>query len=202
MKILDIGVDHDGHRRHVHAKEFLLETIEKNKNPEFICATCGKGFAVKSTYLNHLVKHTVPPYHKVCEYCGDQFETRKDYSKHYQSKHSQSRKQSTAVKCDECGKTFMQLKRLNHHLRTIHLGIIKKVKKTPKPCPTCNKVFFTNETLAYHMNVHTGAKPFKCFYCENAYQNRSNRNNHIKKSHPDLCQKQKEAVTTEEEGQD
>lgn len=186
------------HRRRVHAKEFLLEKIEKNKETKFICATCGKGYAVKSTYWNHLVTHTLPPYHKACEYCGEQFDKRKEYSKHYRDKHQlKTQSSSTNVKCEDCGKTFANLACLTIHLRTVHLGIKKRKKGKPIPCPTCNKIFFSNETLAYHMNVHTGAKPYKCYYCENAYQNKSNRLNHIKKSHPDLYQKQKEAVAAE-----
>ena len=205
MKIFDIGVDHDGHRRHVHAKEFVLERIEKIKNPEFICATCGKGYHLKTTYWNHLVTHNLPPYHKTCDHCGEKFDSRKEYAKHYRDKHKLRTQSSSTnlLPCEDCGKTFANLSNLTKHLRRVHLGIKKKLTKTPKPCPTCDKVFYTNENLTYHMNVHTGAKPYKCFYCENAYQNRSNRTNHIKKSHPEVShQKQKEAVITEEEGQD
>ena len=93
----------------------------------------------------------------------------------------------------------MNVTRLINHMKLVHLGLKKTQKKKKTiPCPTCNKTFPDQENLNYHMNVHSGAKPYKCFYCEAAYQNKSNRLNHMKKSHPDLYQKQKQAPITEE----
>ena len=184
------------HRKRVHTKEVILEEENAKKvNPEFICSTCGKGYSVKQSYLDHLVTHRpTPPYHKVCEHCGDQFDSRKEYAKHYNRKHAVPKR--SEGKCEDCGKTFKNLKQ---HVKIAHLGL-KKTRK-PVPCPECNKIFSSNENLSYHMNVHTGAKPYQCFYCENAYQNKSNRNNHIKKSHPELYQKnggRNENVVSEE----
>jgi len=185
------------HRKRVHTKEVILEEENAKKvNPEFICSTCGKGYSVKQSYLDHLVTHRpTPPYHKVCEHCGDQFDSRKEYAKHYNRKHAVPKR--SEGKCEDCGKTFKNLKQ---HVKIAHLGL-KKTRK-PVPCPECNKIFSSNENLSYHMNVHTGAKPYQCFYCENAYQNRSNRNNHMKKSHPELYQTQKNNETDEVESQD
>ena len=66
-----------------------------------------------------------------------------------------------------------------------------KKRKYDIPCSLCGKLFDCKENLKYHMNVHSGAKPYQCFFCETSFQNKSNRINHMKKSHPDLHQKKK-----------
>ena len=212
------------HRRTEHVKEFILERNEKRKSGDFVCDTCGKTFSDKSVLSSHIKNR-----HKdiACDHCEEHFQVKTEYHNHLRDQHAVSpvschlcdyktydeASLKTHVKthlkrtlskppaestrtCGECGKTFKTSSYIRH-VRRVHL----KLAKTEEiPCPICSKIFTRKETLSYHLNVHSGAKPYKCFYCEAAYQNKSNRCNHMKKSHPDLYQKQKQATITEESG--
>ena len=50
-------------------------------------------------------------------------------------------------------------------------------------CTFCGKGFDEKIKLNDHFNVHTGAKPYKCRFCDMAYQNKSNRHAHERKAH-------------------
>ena len=210
------------HRRTEHTKEFILERNEKRKSGSFVCDTCGRTFINESLLSSHIKN-----LHKdiACDHCEEHFQVKTEYHNHLRDQHavspvschlcayktydegslkkhlkthlkstlSKPQAESTQ-KCGECGKTFNKTNFMRH-VRRVHL----KLAKTEEiPCPICSKILKSKEILSYHLNVHSGAKPYKCFYCEAAYQNKSNRLNHMKKSHPDLYQKQKQAPITEE----
>ncbi len=59
------------------------------------------------------------------------------------------------------------------------------------PCKLCQKVLSTKQTLASHMLVHTGEKPYKCDFCPMAYRDRGSWKNHLKNIHQKIPKKKK-----------
>ena len=53
-------------------------------------------------------------------------------------------------------------------------------KKSQFICPECSKVLSSKQTLKQHLNIHTGAKPFRCFFpaCNAAFKHASQMSSH------------------------
>ncbi|CAH1776377.1 unnamed protein product [Owenia fusiformis] len=58
----------------------------------------------------------------------------------------------------------------------------KQTGKRPS-CQICLRTFQTNQNLKVHMNIHTGAKPFKCDSCEEAFPHHYSLTLHKKNRH-------------------
>lgn len=56
-----------------------------------------------------------------------------------------------------------------------------------KCCDICGKLFFGLKRLRYHMNTHSGLRPYVCKfeYCEKAFTSPVEMNGHYKRSHTD-----------------
>ena len=50
-------------------------------------------------------------------------------------------------------------------------------------CETCGSVFFNKKNLETHFNIHTGAKPYVCRYCEKGFSASGSRWNHERLVH-------------------
>merc|ERR1719464_1027782 len=58
-----------------------------------------------------------------------------------------------------------------------------KTKHTPNEdlkfkCDICGKGFISNGKLQNHVNIHTGAKPYKCKFCTAAFGDSANHRAH------------------------
>ena len=62
-----------------------------------------------------------------------------------------------------CGKMVKKTKIL-YHMKQKHTSNEDK----PHKCEVCGKGFVQKRFRDEHINVHTGAKPFKCKYCSSA----------------------------------
>ncbi|XP_077142208.1 uncharacterized protein LOC143806124 isoform X2 [Ranitomeya variabilis] len=118
----------------------------------FPCAECGKSFAMRSNFLEHLKVHTVEK-PLSCTVCGKCFKRKSDLVRH-QKTHTGEKPHL----CTECGKRFAIKSNLFAHHR-IHTG------ERPFPCPVCGKCFIQKSDLVVHQIAHTGEKPFGCTVC-------------------------------------
>ncbi|XP_066437152.1 oocyte zinc finger protein XlCOF8.4-like isoform X2 [Eleutherodactylus coqui] len=130
---------------------------EKQKNSSknegrFPCAECGKSFAMRSNFLEHLKVHTMEK-PLACTVCGKCFKRKSDLIRH-QKTHTGEK----PFLCSECGKRFAVKSNLFAHHR-IHTG------ERPFPCPVCGKCFIQKSDLVVHHIIHTGEKPFACTVC-------------------------------------
>lgn len=85
-------------------------------------------------------------------------------------------------KCKQCD--FLANEKVDFwdHMKTKHIRPEKLLA-----CPKCRFVTEYKHHLEYHLNNHTGAKPFKCDQCSYTCVNKSMLNSHMK-SHSDIYQ--------------
>ncbi|XP_063814300.1 oocyte zinc finger protein XlCOF7.1-like [Pseudophryne corroboree] len=118
-------------------------TVTVNRySKRFKCSECGKCFAFKSIFVEHLRTHTgEKPY--ACSECGRSFAVKSNLVQH-QKGHTGDK----PFPCPHCGKRFAYNSFLTKHLRT-HTG------EKPFPCPDCGKRFARKSYLLQHQRMHT-----------------------------------------------
>ncbi|XP_026474660.1 zinc finger protein 883-like [Ctenocephalides felis] len=94
------------------------------------CPICGKYFARRYSFMNHVRNHSAERKH-VCRFCQKAF-TQAANLRNHERIHTNERPYS----CSVCQKAFTQITNLNNHLR-LHTG------ERPFQCPVegCNKAF-------------------------------------------------------------
>lgn len=81
---------------------------------------------------------------------------------------------ASALRCDDCDRTFLSLSAFSTHLRTYHL-------KQKNKCDICGKIFTRSWLLKGHTRTHTGERPFTCpsAGCDKAFADKSNLRSHM-----------------------
>lgn len=164
------------------------------------CPCCDKDFAKKGQLTQHMLSH--PNYKSyICELCGNGFKTIQELNSHMR-KHTGEKKFKCGVcdvflvsrssfrshmlthtgerpyPCKLCDKEFRQTSSLRKHLISIH-----NQGEKPHLCTTCGKRFSTIYHLRIHSNVHTGARPYQCQYCESTFSQPSALKAHTSRIH-------------------
>ncbi|XP_044161425.1 zinc finger protein 70-like [Bufo gargarizans] len=125
------------------------EAEKQKNNPKykgrFPCAECGKSFAMRSNFLEHLKVHTAEK-PLPCTTCGKRFKRKSDLVRH-QKTHTGEK----PFLCTECGRCFAIKSNLLAH-QTIHTG------ERPYPCLVCGKRFNRRRSLVRHQRIHTREK--------------------------------------------
>ncbi|XP_017784732.1 PREDICTED: zinc finger protein 32-like [Nicrophorus vespilloides] len=84
-------------------------------------------------------------------------------------------KKQKPYKCEDCGKTFSQLRNYKYH-RSIHDG----TKEFATRCPECGKVFNDKGYLSSHLKIHRDRKEYACQHCPKRFNQRVAYNMHIR----------------------
>merc|ERR1712203_790431 len=88
------------------------------KIKKFKCTVCDKSFTTKHGLIGHTLSHTgEKPW--VCEHCSQSFRDQSALSSHRKT-HAPD---FEGFKCEFCGKSYDYKKRLNEHIRTVHMKI-------------------------------------------------------------------------------
>ncbi len=121
------------------------------------------------TFLAFCRMHTNLPL--VCRKCGDGFNTAQELHAHRQTEHySHYRHQ-----CSQCGTRFLNLNKLNNHIRQMHSGeYIKAVTNTVSVC--CQVVL--SQSVAVCARLFAGERPFPCSVCSKAFASKKALRNH------------------------
>jgi uncharacterized Zn-finger protein len=106
-----------------------------------------------------------------CNLCNRSYRSKKEWITHYFNHHK-----FTKV-CDICSLQLSTYASLKNHKKTIH----EKIKRFS--CTECNKAFSAKHTLQFHLNSHSGRKPFSCKFCSFKASDRSSVSKHQKKLH-------------------
>lgn len=139
----------------------------------YVCDVCGATFARQTQYKEHENLHTREKTY-LCDLCGKAFlhnSTLRDHMRQHRDVANRDK-----VPCTLCPKRFPSQKRLNHHVRNIHLQ-----EKNHK-CSYCDKAFFASFKLKIHEQMHTGDMDYKCPYCPKQFPTKRQFVNH-KNSH-------------------
>ena len=141
-----------------------------------VCCECMKITGERITLKYHFVR-----YHKydnntvLCTECGRGFKFQHELKVHFAEHHDQGG--SSTVVCDQCGKTFFHRKRLVAHIRSAH------TKSQKFECNLCEKVFNQGYKLQKHIQIHSGAKPWRCRHCAYRSVRKDNVLLHCRKVH-------------------
>ena len=168
--------------REICVPKVIKSEPEKKESKLYPCKECGKVFfSYGSLYYHRKIEHE--PVACTCEICGQEFSNKMYLSDHITRNHNRRRKT-----CELCGKSIRgDWKGMTEHILAFHpeTASTQKIRAT---CRHCGRQFASNDKYYIHvMNNHLQLKPYRCRYgCDIAYNDRSNRNSHEKKSHGGL----------------
>ncbi|XP_039757236.1 zinc finger protein 501-like isoform X1 [Pararge aegeria] len=131
------------------SKYYLHRHIKRKhvEHKDFICATCGRGFAFKTELRNHNrtvhEKHLLPKKQYKCKFCSKTYKCPKSVIVHERSVHTGHR---PAV-CSVCTSSFYHEDYLKEHMR-LHTG------ETPFKCPICGRGYAQRGNMKSHLRIH------------------------------------------------
>ena len=167
-------------------KHIYISCYQKEVQKDYKCDSCNKLFSEERYLKRHITKvhnetKEISKKPEICHLCGA---SAISLQAHMKYNHSTDQE----LKCSYCDKTFLNRRKLNYH-EQIHIQqpcpICGKMVKKPKvlyhmrqnhtsnedkpfKCDVCGKGFISKFHRDEHVNIHTGAKPFKCKYCSTA----------------------------------
>ena len=186
-KIFEKDIECKRHIREVHRQHELKPREEWKSYPKKkptdeligICDICGYNYKTRRDYSYHMhSKHTSKDLKKKCPYCNST--GHRVLKQHIEQVHLEKM-------CPQCGKMIIGTHRLNRHIKSVHIAM----EDRPFKCKTCGKGFNVKTTLDEHYNIHTGAKPFKCKYCPSAFASKGNLAMHERATHLGIKRKSK-----------
>lgn len=140
-------------------------TTNRSKNSsgdkQSICDECGSKFKNNSHLKRHIQrKHRKDAYKLECDVCGTKFLLKYDLKRHM-IKHSSRREHS----CDQCQQQFKTEMSLKNHIKVLHNQNHLKLERNFS-CQFCERSYFHQRHLQYHLRKHTGDQRYKCELCK------------------------------------
>lgn len=124
-KCYKVGVRLEKHIKNLHTEKKEIPEITKTdttgeKTHE--CGECGKLFAQLKDLESHMLIHSILPEIHECNVCGKSFSTLQHLKEHDQCKKSCKKTlEDKSRNCIFCGRIFMGDKRLENHIKKLHL---------------------------------------------------------------------------------
>ncbi|XP_068156300.1 uncharacterized protein [Drosophila tropicalis] len=147
------------------------------KPPSFVCDQCGLIFKLACNLQMHMLRHSRTMNYS-CPECPRKFYDSYTRNIHVRVRHNDEKPYS----CKYCSESFKASYQRQHHEKQVHNAapriIIHRLNVKPKAqpakaerhyCTLCDKSYTHKYALAWHMNIHTGARPYKCKHCEKAF---------------------------------
>ncbi|XP_055547654.1 zinc finger protein 260-like isoform X2 [Wyeomyia smithii] len=152
---------------------------------EYICTICeGKTFPWVAEYNHHLSRHDEERRPLKCNFCPIRFSTETARRKHENEMHGMSHKlpkppkpNTSRAQCEICGLFFKTLRYALRHME------VKHGQGKLSECKFCHKKYGSSKSMASHMMIHTGEKPYKCDVCSKQYRTQSERRKHAEIEH-------------------
>jgi KRAB domain-containing zinc finger protein len=141
------------------------------------CYFCSYATDQKSNIIGHISKHTKEkPYR--CEYCFQWFRSEQSVKRHRDGNCNSCNPKLTFPLCYFCDKVLSKNRRLNEHMKMVHL------KENFKLCKLCCKYFSSTSAVNHHIrSVHLLQRNYKCQLCSKKFGSISDLNHHIQSAH-------------------
>eukprot|EP00088_Acartia_fossae_P004585 TRINITY_DN11973_c0_g1_i1.p1 TRINITY_DN11973_c0_g1~~TRINITY_DN11973_c0_g1_i1.p1 ORF type:complete len:532 (-),score=107.87 TRINITY_DN11973_c0_g1_i1:32-1627(-) len=173
------------HLFYVHG-QVSVPITKKEVEEKFSCDQCDKVYHQKPSLINHVKKAhqktkdemsenkpaPAPPSFQ-CNECGKTLGSVQILANHM------SLHKPPELPCPICGKLFHNKKYVDRHAKSAHV----QQQDMRFNCDLCGKGFTDKKKLEQHTNVHLNLKPYKCRWCDRAYQNVANQNAHERTIH-------------------
>ncbi len=144
----------------------------RNRDKNFLCTECGKGFFTNFHLKTHSRSHNgEKPFKCNHENCDKSF-SQSSGLKIHTFIHMNIR----PFACKICHKKFTQYGHVREHLLT-------HTDDRPWRCTICNHSFRVKGNLKAHMLIHLGKKPHVCVHCGNRFNQSTHLRQHIMKKH-------------------
>ena len=147
----------------------------RREHRRFHCDLCGKKFATKFNFDNHL-KLKNP-----CEFCDVETCTKVRMDAHMKSAHSNQVhfKKEGNYECEVCSKSYSNENALLYHKKVKH-----EVSSTKTPCYLCGKQFSSEKSMQRHsLIVHVESDVSKDIVCESKFSRKDALARHEKEQH-------------------
>lgn len=152
------------------------------------CSKCGRVLSSTVTYKAHMNIHLGRKPFK-CNRCSRKFYSASSLKRHkclHQSGSRTRRKPATSAAAPEEGSNLlaqdtMALKTMQK--MSIQPVIVPYNQGHGYKCVLCGKVLARCDAFRSHMNLHTGARPHKCKYCNASFTHSGKKQRHVRAVH-------------------
>ena len=165
---------------------------------------------------------------RVCDICGDSFDTKFGLRLHYRAMHLESKEERVtcefcgrdfdskglrlhialvhedragkiaSFKCTVCGENFLTQEKLYIHKQLVHQIELPPSMRKNHVCDICGKNGLSSIKLRRHMKTHEANRPKNCTYCDKEFETYAAMTRHRKMSHPEEWDRDKEKLFVEE----